>query len=371
MTLWVIFAVMTGAAVLCALWPLSRAPGPTKAGGGALAFHRAQLAEIDRDVERGFLPADQAAIARAEAARRLIGAADRDAPGADTSAFSASRRRLAAILIVVLVPAATVGFYTRLGSPQLPDQPLLSRAEDPNNPHMLEAAVAKIEQHLLKAPGDGEGYRVIAPAYMRLGRYDDAVRAYGEALRLLPDNPATRADYGEALVTVAGGIVTAEARAAFEQSNAKDPNSAKTRVYLGLAAEQDGDVATATKLYQSVLDDDLPVKEAWTRAVHQRLGLLAAKGAPPPQGGQAAAIARMAPATQQAAIRGMVDGLAARLAQNGDDQPGWLRLIRAWHVLQDDEKARNALAEARKALAGHADAAPTLDALAQELKLGS
>ena len=370
MTLWVIFAVMTGAAVLCALWPLSRAPGATKAENSALAFHRAQLAEIDRDVERGLLPADQAAVARVEAARRLIGAADRDAQGAQAGIAPPARRRLAAILIVVLVPAATVGLYTRLGSPQLPDQPLLSRAEDPNNPHMLEAAVAKIEQHLIKAPADGEGYRVIAPAYMRLGRYDDAVRAYGEALRLLPDNPATRADYGEALVTVAGGIVTAEARAAFEQANAKDANSAKTRVYLGLAAEQDGDVARATKLYQSVLDDDLPVKEAWARAVQQRLGLLAGKGAPPPSG-QAAAIARMDPTTQQAAIRGMVDGLAARLQQNRDDQPGWLRLIRAWHVLQDDDKARTALAEARKALAGHADAAPALDALARELKLGS
>ena len=370
MTLWVIFAVMTGAAVLCALWPLSRAPDVAKGRDRTLAFHRAQLAEIDRDVERGLLPADQAATARAEAARRLIGAADRDPPDAEVASASPARRRLAALLIVVLVPAATVGLYGRLGSPQLPDQPLLSRAEDPNNPHMLEAAVAKIEQHLLKAPGDGEGYRVIAPAYMRLGRYDDAVRAYGEALNLLPDNPATRADYGEALVTVAGGIVTAEARAAFEQSYAKEPNSAKTRVYLGLAAEQDGDVARAAKLYQSVLDDDLPVKEAWTRAVHQRLGLLAAKGAPP-AGGQAAAIARMDPTTQQAAIRGMVDGLAARLAQNGDDQSGWLRLIRAWHVLQDDEKARSALAEARKALAAHADAAPALDALAQELKLGS
>ena len=368
--LWVIFALMTGAAVFLALWPLSRAPG-AKGGDNALAFHQAQLAEIERDVERGLLPADQAAVARIEAARRLIAAADHNAPLAHNAMASRARRRLAAVLILVLILAATFGVYARLGSPQLEDQPLLARADDPNNPNMLDAAVAKIEKHLLKAPDDGEGYRVIGPAYMRMGRYNDAVKAYGEALRLIGDNPATRADYGEALVSVAGGIVTAEARAAFEASNSKDPNSAKTRVYLGLAAEQDGDTARAIKLYQSVLDDDLPTKEMWTRPVRQRLALLNAPAPAAPPNAQAAAIASMDPQAQQTAIRGMVDGLAARLAQNGDDQPGWLRLIRAWHVLKDDDKARSALVEARKALAGHAEAASALDALARELGIGS
>ena len=236
---------------------------------------------------------------------------------------------------------------------------------------MLEAAVAKIEKHLIKAPDDGQGYLVVAPAYMRLGRYDDAVKAYSEALRLLGDNPTTQADYGEALVTVAGGIVTAQARAAFDASYAKNPNLPKSRVYLGLAAEQDGDKAKAIKFYQSVLDDDLPVKEAWAAAMHQRLAMLNAPAPAAPANSQAAAIASMDPQSQQTAIRGMVEGLAARLAQNGDDQMGWLRLIRAWHVLQDDDKAKAALAQARKALASHAEAAPALDALARELGIGS
>jgi cytochrome c-type biogenesis protein CcmH len=369
--LWVTFAVMTGVTLLCALWPLTRASRTVDSRDAALAFHRAQLAEIDRDVERGQLPANEAAAARAEAARRLIAAADAKAPASDDAKSALLRRRIAAVVILLLIPAATLGLYTRLGSPNIEDQPLASRADDPNNPNMLEAAVAKIEKHLIKAPDDGQGYLVVAPAYMRLGRYADAVKAYSEALRLLGDNPTTQADYGEALVTVAGGIVTAQARAAFDASYANNPNLPKSRVYLGLAAEQDGDKAKAIKFYQSVLDDDLPVKEAWAEAMHQRLALLNAPAPAAPPNSQAAAIANMDPQSQQTAIRGMVEGLAARLAQNGDDQSGWLRLIRAWHVLQDDDKAKAALAQARKALASHAEAAPALDALARELGIGS
>jgi len=369
--LWVAFAVMTGAALLCVLWPLARVRDAAGSVDPALAFHRAQLAEIDRDVERGQLPPDQAAAARAEAGRRLIAAADAATPPPNSAKAAVRRRRIATVLLLILVPAATLGLYSRLGSPNLEDQPLAARADDPNNPNMLEAAVAKIEKHLIKAPDDGKGYLVIAPAYMRLGRYDDAVKAYSEALRLLGGDATTQADYGEALVTVAGGVVTAQARAAFEASYAINPNLPKSRVYLGLAAEQEGDRAKAIKFYQSVLDDDLPVKEAWAAAMRQRLALLNAPAPAAPPASQAAEIAGMDSKSQQAAIRGMVEGLAARLAQNGDDQSGWLRLIRAWHVLQEDDKAKAALAEARKALASHAEAAPALDALAHELGIGS
>ena len=62
---------------------------------------------------------------------------------------------------------------------------------------------------------------MIAPVYMRLERYADAAHAYSEALRLLGEDPMRRAAYGEALVAAAGGVVTDEARAAFERALAE------------------------------------------------------------------------------------------------------------------------------------------------------
>jgi cytochrome c-type biogenesis protein CcmH len=56
-----------------------------------------------------------------------------------------------------------------------------------------------------------------------------------------------------------------------------------------------------------------------------------------------------------AMIRGMVERLASRLKQNGDDVEGWLRLVRAYMVMGDRDKANGALTEARQAVANDAE----------------
>ena len=40
------------------------------------------------------------------------------------------------------------------------------------------------------AAGEGAAHAVLGAAYFKIGRFDDAVREYGEALRLEPGNPA-------------------------------------------------------------------------------------------------------------------------------------------------------------------------------------
>jgi cytochrome c-type biogenesis protein CcmH len=365
--LWVAFALMTGAAVLCALWPLSRRRSAPEGEARAVAFHKAQLAEIDRDVERGQLPPGEAAGARAEAARRLIASSDAAKAAAGAAAPSTHRRRAAVLFIFLVVPAVTFGLYFRYGSPNLPDQPILARGADAAGAGGLDSALAKIEAHLIADPNDGRGFAVVAPVYMRLSRFEEAAKAYESALRLQGEDARLRADYGEALTAAAGGIVTAQARAAFEKALAKQSDLPKARYYIGLAAEQDGDKAKAIALYQKLLDDG-PAGAPWLAIVRERLAGL---GAPVAAGGEAAAIAALDPDAQQAAIRGMVDNLAARLAQNGKDRGGWLRLIRAYCVLHDTGKAKDAMAQARKALADDAPAGRDLDALAQEFGLGS
>lgn len=366
--LWVAFALMTGAAILCALWPLSRRRSAPEGQARIIAFHRAQLDEIDRDVARGQLPPGEAAGARAEAARRLIAASDAAKPQTDPDEGRAeSRRRIAVILIFILVPAITFGLYSRLGSPNLPDQPLLARLGNSGGGTDLETALAKIEAHLIADPADGRGFEVVAPVYMHLSRFDEAAKAYEAALRLLGENAERRADYGEALTAGAGGIVTAQARAAFEQALADEADLPKAHYYLGLAAEQEGDKPKAIAIYQKMLAG-APPDAGWIGAVRERLASL---GAPAPGGGEAAAIAALDPQAQQTAIRGMVENLAARLAQNGDDPKGWLRLIRAYCVLHETAKAEDAMARARKASAGDEAAARDLDALAKEFGLRS
>jgi cytochrome c-type biogenesis protein CcmH len=372
--IWIVFALMTGAAALCALWPLLRARNAAGGEARTLAFYKQQIAEIDRDVARGQLPETEAAGARTEAARRLISASESIPLTVDLGPASTRRRRAAAAAIVIGLPLAAVTLYARLGSPDQPDEPLLARAADPAKINDLGSAVAKVEAHLIAHPEDGAGFKVVAPAYMRLGRFNDAAKAYDQALRLLGEDPQMRADYGEALVAAAGGIVTAEARAALERALSEKADIPKARYYAALAVEQDGDKPRAAELYQKLLAD-APPNAPWVPVVRDRLVGLTPASAPntkveAPPASEAAAIAALEPAKRDAAIHGMVERLAARLETAGDDPDGWLRLIRAYVVLRETDKAKAALAKAREALNGNEAAKRDLDALAKEFGLG-
>ena len=281
---WFILAGIAALAVLAALLPLLRPSPPMKADGAAneAAFYKAQLEEIRRDVERGLLPQGEAESARAEAARRLIAAASEPA---EASPPARRTRLAAAVLIAVGLPAIAFPLYARLGQPMLPDEPLASRKVAPQTNGEIEAAVAAVEARLIAKPDDGKGWAVIAPVYMRFERYADAAHAYAEALRLLGEEPLRRAAYGEALVAAAGGVVTDEARQAFDRALSEQPGQPQARFYVALAAEQDGKKADAIRDYQSLLADS-PPNAPWRGMVNARLAAL--NGAPAPAEGVAA-----------------------------------------------------------------------------------
>ena len=369
--LWLALAIMTGLAVLIALWPLAFRRGPAADSAREAEFYRAQLSEIGRDVDRGLLLESEAAAARAEAGRRLIAAGDEVSAVAPRS--NLFRRRFAALAIVVVTPLIALGIYGLVGQPQLPDEPLAARRADVNSPVALQAAIAKIEAHLIASPNDKRAWEVLAPVYMRLGRFADAGGAYRRLLALDGDKPATHANLGEALVAMSDGVVTADAREQFDQALKEAPGMPMARFYLALAAEQDGKRDEAKALYKE-LEPAANGRAAWMIGLRSRLAAL--EGTPPaeqaaaaeaPSGNaEASAGGAKSPSftpEQRQMIQGMVQGLASRLAQKGGSVEEWARLIRAYSVLQETDKAKDALASARKALGSNAD----IDALAHEL----
>jgi cytochrome c-type biogenesis protein CcmH len=370
MTLWILFAMMTGAAVMAVLWPLSRRPVGAGGPDADAAFYRDQIAEIERDLGRGLISPREAEAARAEAGRRLL----RSAAGADRAADNEGepalrRRRAASALALSLVPLLALAVYGAYGSPGLPAKPVAARASaDPAGMNIAQA-VAKIEAHLAQHPEDGQGWEVVAPVYMRAGRYDDAVKAYETAIRTLGGNAVRYENLGEAIVTAEAGVVSADARRAFERALAADPSAPRAQFHLARAAEQDGDRAGAIRRYEALVASS-PADAPWLTLVKGQLAKL--QGAPAPEaqrapGGPAADIAALPPAEQNAAIRGMVEGLSARLEAQGGSVDEWTRLVRARMVLGERDRAVAALAQARLALAGDAAALARLDSLAASM----
>ncbi len=363
--LWFFCALLTAAAVISVLWPLARSPRGMGRGTIDAALYKAQLDEIDRDEAQSLVAPEDAQAARTEAARRLIAAAET----ADEPARVSSSRRawLVSAAILILVPALSFSLYMVIGHPELPDAPLAARLEAPPARMDLATAIAKIEAHLVQHPEDGRGYEVLAPVYLRVGRTEDGVRAAREALRLLGPSAERHALYGEALVTAANGTVTAEAKQSFEAAAAADPLAAKPRFFLGLAAEQEGKKERAKEIWGKLVAG-APQDAPWAQMLRKRI---AALGGEPEalQGGAAAKIEALPDAARMNVIRGMVEGLAARLAQNGQDLEGWLRLVRSYTVLHEPGKARAALIDAKRNFAGNPDAIARIEALARELGL--
>ena len=376
MTLWFGLALMTAAAVWAVLWPLARRADELRSGSD-VAVYRDQLVEIDRDRAAGLIGETEAAGARVEVSRRLIAAADAETgpPGSVSSANW--RRRAVAIVALVVLPFGATALYFALGSPSLPDQPLAPRLAASRNEPAVDTLIARVEDHLSHHPEDGRGWEVIAPVYLRLGRLDDAVKARRNALRLNGATAEREAALGEALVFAANGVVTADAKAAFERAIALDASRVEARYFLGLAAEQDGDYRRAAATWRALLEA-APPEAPWIDVLRGALARVdrgdasGGAGVGPridPSDEQVTASRELGAEQRKVMIEGMVERLSERLHRDGADVDGWLRLVRSYLVLGQPEKARAAVIDARRALAGDAIKLRRLDDLLRGLGL--
>jgi len=369
MTLWFGVALMTAAAVWAVLWPLARRASGLRSGSD-VAVYRDQLAEIDRDRAAGLIAENEAAGAQVEVSRRLIAAAEAQAPAPADAASATWRRRAVAVAALILLPLGAAALYLALGSPSLPDQPLAARLAGARGNPSIDTLIAQVEDHLARHPEDGRGWEVIAPVYLRLGRFDDAIKARRNALKLNGASAERESALGEALVFAANGVVTAEAKAAFERAIALDANGVQARYFLGLAAEQDGDRTQAAATWRALIAS-APPDAPWLDLLRSALARVE-RGAP---GGSTVdasddqAALQLSPEQRKAMIEGMVNRLSERLHRDGADVDGWLRLVRSYMVLGEPDKARAAVVDARRALAGDAVKLRRLDDLLRGLGL--
>ncbi|MBX2855548.1 MAG: c-type cytochrome biogenesis protein CcmI [Rhodobacteraceae bacterium] len=408
MAFWLVALVLSVAAIGLALRPLwsGRGAAPSRAAHEVEAL-KSQLTEIDRDLERGVITAEEAEGGRRELSRKLLAAAERAERDGD---IAAAPQKAATISLAIGSAAMAVGalaVYLSLGSPGAPDTPLSTRdfasersearlaqaaaeklyqesgnaAPPPPSPDVPEGAedfnslLARTEQAIAERPTDAQGRLLLAGAYERVARHGEAWPLYAEAIKLMGVGapPALYASQGEAMVMAAGGYVSREAAEVFSQA----PAEPQSRYFLGLAAAQDGDARAALTAWIGLLRDapDAP----FAPMLRQQIQGLAAEAQlqindgvlpPPPETAaapgpfqgvgpdaeQRAAAADMTAEERQEMIEGMVGGLADRLKESPDDLNGWLRLLRSYRMLGREDDAVDALKAARTAFADNPQA---------------
>ncbi|MEM9148763.1 MAG: c-type cytochrome biogenesis protein CcmI [Pseudomonadota bacterium] len=369
------------------------------------AVYRDQLAELERDVERGVLSAEQSAGSRAELARRLIAASAR---AETTEALGPAPRpvsRSLGLIGLVALPIAALALYGGLGTPSQPDAPYEQRplaeqraglanipgrqirpsqadaeAEIARNgglpvapPNVEEDALLnQLRGVLAERPQDIEGRLLLANALMRRGAYAEAAGLFEQiaALQGPRADGTVFARQTEAMVLAAGGYVSPEAERALANALQLAPEFPATRYFAGLALAQRGDFDRAIAIWERLLRDS-PRDAPWLASLEVMLtdarlarsrGPFAGQAAPPgtpttapgPSAGDIAAAQDLTPEERQAMIGDMVARLEDRLTTEGGEPEEWLRLINARLQLGQREQARRAYALGAEALDGSA-----------------
>ncbi|MDA0306326.1 MAG: c-type cytochrome biogenesis protein CcmI [Proteobacteria bacterium] len=390
--LWVSAGLMTCVVLAALLFPLLRTrqkDAPARADYDIAVF-KDQLSELDRDIERGLLDDNEAEAARVEIQRRMLAAAGMEDAGAETSP---GQSRLLAVGISLALPVAAFGLYLYLGAPDAPNQAFAKRAISQeitqrqgklDKGEVLQMA-AKLEESLKKDPTNLQAWTLLARTYLTISEFDRALAAYEQAMEVGNRHPDIVSSYAEALVMQAQGQITVKARGLFEGIFKNDALNPRARYYLGLSLAQEGKVKEALQAWVD-LRTVSPSGAPWLDAVDTQIeraakdlgvapwsikptaGALAlAKTLPPPPPSSLPSSTPSAPssapssapgpsradmeAAQEMAatdrskmIRTMVKRLADRLADEPDDLEGWKRLARAYEVLGETEKAKQAKA---------------------------
>ena len=363
------FVILTTVAVLALLWPVFRRPRPIERERFELAVYRDQLAEVERDRERGLIPEAEARAARLEIERRLL----RVAPTKGQLEEAGGGRRGLVLAVAFLVPTLAATLYAVIGRPDLPDQPIAARdvapEGAPGQPNVQEM-VARLEQRLGESPDDLEGWLMLGRSRAVLGDVPGATEAYRRASVLAPDDPRSIGGLGESLTELAGGTVTPEAKTLFTKLAVIDAQDPRPNFYLGWADHQAGRFQAALDRWRELLAAS-PADAPWRPQVIEAMQTAAkelgidpstvagAEAVPPPAGNwpqpsdqEVADAAAMSPDDQMAMIRGMVEKLQARMDADGGDVEGWLRLAQSRIVLGEPDRAK---ATFEQALAKHPD----------------
>ena len=345
-----------------------------------LKVYRDQLAEVDRDLARGTLSAEEGQRLRVEVARRLL-EADRTLKTSKGPAAKGNLLWAVAALAVVL--GGSLWLYNRIGAPGYADLPLSLRldiatetyksrpdqetavasmvpAPKPQPSPEFAALMDKLRAAVVARPDDAMGLELLARNETALGNYDAALKAQAKLVDTLGTsaNPDQRLMMAQILIAQAGGYISPEAEAWIVQVLERDPKHPMARYLSGLMLAQVGRPDRAFALWQPLLDEG-PADAPWQQAIRTDIQEVADQagikftlpGEKGPSMADMQAAGEMSAEDRQAMIEGMVGQLEGRLLSEGGPVEEWVKLMGALGVLGQPDRAKAALAAAEKALA--------------------
>lgn len=385
MFLWTIFGIIVVITVVIIILPVIKMNENTPARKDFdQMVYRDQLAELNKDLERGLLSENELEAARTEVSRRIL-KSENEKPE-EVVPKSQNLKILITSIVAVSIPLVSMNIYLIIGNPNLENQPFaiksdlqkISQNNRTNNSEKtldLEASINNLKIRLRENKNDLEGWILLGRSYLVTQKPNLAIEAFKKAIELDPKNIEINAFIGEAIVFSANGKVTEEAKQAFQHALSDDNINPASLYYLALFEAQNGNLKKAFDQWVSlaaITPPDAPWYPMLRRQIvdtSKTLGInldkfnvskstdnnlnatsIKEKG---PTKEDIEAAKNMSEKDRSDMIRGMVEGLANRLKENPNDVSGWEKLIRAYRVLGETQKAKQAEQELKKVLSGN------------------
>ena len=222
---------------------------------------RERLGELEKEQATGGLSEEEFAQAKQDLELALA----QDLEGtAKPVPVARSGGRWALLAAALLIPAITVPVYLQIGSPHLiesrPGSSQVAAGHGSNGqmPPVTEL-VEQLRARMQENPDNAEGWFLLGRTYMRLQNYTQAVTAFENVVRLLPDETAGLLSLADAMTMANNRQVGARAIELLEKALSIDPDSVTALWLLGNAAADRGDNATALGYWPRaypLLDDE-------------------------------------------------------------------------------------------------------------------
>ena len=223
---------------------------------------RDQLADLERERREGTLAEADFAVARQELQRRLLDEVDSSA-AEGVSPYQDGPSRKVAIGLVLLLPVTALLLYALLGKPEAldPARTQAPAAQPAMTQEQIDEMVSRLAKRMESNPDDMQGWLMLARSYKSLGRYDDAVKAYAKAEKVINDEPDLLASYAETIAMAGGEGLAGKPRQLVERALKIDAKHAHSLFLAGAAAMQAKETKKAIAYWEALLPQVEPGTE--------------------------------------------------------------------------------------------------------------
>ena len=244
-----LFWILALLLVVCTLgiltWPLLRARARADApdaDGAAIAVLRDQKRALDSERDGGEISAVERDAAMAELTRRVVD--ETSASGAAHAPQQSRRAWILALLLVILIPAAAVLLYQRLGNPGATVVANVTAGHEVNEQQIV-AMVDSLAQRLKQHPEDVDGWVLLARSYQALGRFPESADAYAHATALVKYDADLLADYADVLAMTQDRKLSGKPAELVARALAIDPKQKKALALAATVALETHDYAAS------------------------------------------------------------------------------------------------------------------------------